>query len=153
MNEGYEFRFRTAKGSLVLAIAGATGTAVVGAVALVPAAVRAASGEADPRAAALVLAGSIALIALSLIVLRRALLQAYDCRVGEAGVYYATLREERRLAWSDVLRVEVSGRLIRIVFAPAGEPAAEVWVEAPRGTENQLTRLDILARGRIAART
>jgi hypothetical protein len=144
-DEGYAFRFARSRLSLAIAATGALGAASVGTVLLLAGASH--LGPRSPAGAALLALG-VALVLAAVVVLRRATVQCHDCRIGEAGVYVATLREARFLGWGEVARLEVEGRIVRIVYR-AGRRLAECWVEAPRGAAAELARIAIFARGRV----
>jgi hypothetical protein len=139
---GYRFRFRTSAAPLWLAAAGSLGTAAIGTV--LAAGGIANEEPAPPLRAALLAAGAV-LVATAFFVLRRALFDCNDCRVGEAGLYLGGLLGERHVPWADVDRFEVEGRSVRISYR-AGRTLREAWIAAPRGAETELFRVQIFAR-------
>jgi len=117
----YQFQFRASRFVLLLSYAGAFGTALSACYLLVIA-----PGLPRPRAIA-VAATAAALVLVSLLVLRRAYLQATLLCLGTAGVYVRSLLTERFVAWKDVVQVAATPSRLRVVFRD-GAQTSEVWV-------------------------
>jgi hypothetical protein len=145
--EGYRFRFATSRLSIVLAAAGALGSGAVGALALTGG--LAAIGPGSAAGAAAIATGA-ALILIAAVVLHRAMIQSYDCRIGEAGVFVATIWGERFVGWTEIQRFDARGRIIRIAYRAVGREV-ETWVEAPRRAEIELARVVTFAKSRLPA--
>ncbi len=88
------------------------------------------------------------LLVAATLVARRALAGCTECRIGEAGVYFETLRGSRFVAWPEVERLDAARRTLRIAFvARDARRREEVWVDARHAAE--IERVQAFARERI----
>jgi hypothetical protein len=77
-------------------------------------------------------AGGGAVLVLSALSLRRSLVYANDCRVGDAGIFARTLTNvEEFIPWPRFRGARVSGRLIRIDFDTEEGVRDCLYIEAP----------------------
>src|SRR4051794_29467800 len=135
-NTRYEFLFNTSRTTLRLGLVGsfytlAPGLALVGGVLADIYVAR--WLDLGVRDALAIAALSQLLAVLSGLVLRRTLLQAYDCRVGEAGIYFRTLlRQEAFVAWASFARLD-AGRAGGPPLFPTGDGRrGSGWLPGPR---------------------
>lgn len=155
-NTRYEFLFDTSRTTLWLGLLGALYTTLLGAALL-------AAVVADvyvtgwlglsTRDAASIAALSQLLAMLSALVLRRTMLQAYDCRVGEAGIYFRTLlRQEAFVAWPSFAGFDVAGPVVRLFFQAPDGRRRSVWLEVPASRPADALRLRNFLDGKLRAR-
>ncbi len=138
---GYHFTFFAPRATLWAALVGAVGALAAG-TALVAAAI----SLPTQAAGAAVLAGAV-------LWLRRALLYAHECRVGEAGILIRTLlREESFIPWSAVRAAHFSGGLARVTYIGASKRWVEFWLRPPRGHRDAMLRLETFVKSQLAAR-
>lgn len=85
--------------------------------------------------------------------LLRALIQAHDCRIGDAGLLFRTLpRNETFVPWSSFLGARVSSRTLRIFFRDeGGRRAREVWVWTGGASSSERLRLRTFLEDRARA--
>jgi hypothetical protein len=155
-NTRYEFLFNTSRTTLWLGLLGSFYTLALG-LALV-AGVTVDAYVADLFRLSMRDALSIAALAqllaiLSGLVFRRTLLQAYDCRIGEAGIYFRTLlREEAFVAWPSFGGFDAAGQVVRLFFQAEDDRRRSVWLDVPRARPAEALRLRNFLDGKLRAR-
>src|SRR4051794_17274878 len=155
-NTRYEFLFNTSRTTLRLGLVGsfytlAPGLALVGGVLADIYVAR--WLDLGVRDALAIAALSQLLAVLSGLVLRRTLLQAYDCRVGEAGIYFRTLlRQEAFVAWPSFAGFDAAGPVVRLFFQTDDGRRSSVWLEVPRARATDALRLRTFLDGKLRAR-
>ena len=153
---GYEFLFNTPRWTLGLGLVGACLTLAVGA--LLIAAVFADHYRFDVvrlryDEQLLVVGLAEVLVVVSGIVLRRTLMQAFDCRIGEAGIYFRSfLRTEAFIPWASFTGFDAAGPVARLIYAGAGGRRRAVWLAIPGGRATERLRLRTFLEGKLRAR-
>jgi hypothetical protein len=155
-NTRYEFLFHTSRTTLWLGFLGSVYTTILGAglfAAVLADIYVAAWLELSVRDAASIAALSQLLAILSGLVVRRTLVQAYDCRVGEAGIYFRTLlRDAAFVPWPSFAGFDVAGPVVRLFFQTPDGRRRSVWLEVPSGRATEALRLRTFLDGKLRAR-
>lgn len=151
----YEFLFRASRFTFWLGICGAFYSLAIGLSAIggVVADRLLRAPRLDAAEIAVGVLGGLALVGISLSVLRRTFLQAYDCRIGKAGIYFRTMtRQQGFIEWTSFAGFQISGGTVRLSYDDAGGKRRIVWLEMPRRCGSNELRLRTFLDGRLRAR-
>jgi hypothetical protein len=142
---GYEFTIRSSRAALWLAAIGSALGVLLGIGILAAVLMRFSRGTDPELILGATLVTGLLVLLLSYEVFIRSLHEAYECRIGEAGIYLRTLlRQERFVPWKDFIYAEFPpSSLARIRYVGEFRAHRTTWIRFPAKSSPERDRLRI----------